>query len=55
MLEAAAWPGFEADVGIAGGRKQGVLFRKGEPVRKIPETDLARVLIEEVMKISKKE
>lgn len=45
----------EADVGIAGGRKQGVLFRKGEPVRKIPETDLARVLIEEVMKISKKE
>jgi (E)-4-hydroxy-3-methylbut-2-enyl-diphosphate synthase len=42
----------EADVGVAGGRKQGVLFRKGALVRKIPESDLARVLIEEVMKIA---
>jgi (E)-4-hydroxy-3-methylbut-2-enyl-diphosphate synthase len=42
----------EADVGVAGGRKQGVLFRKGELVRKIPESDLARELIEEVMKLA---
>jgi len=42
----------EADVGIAGGRHQGVLFRKGELVRKVPEKDMARVLIEEVKKIS---
>jgi (E)-4-hydroxy-3-methylbut-2-enyl-diphosphate synthase len=42
----------EADVGIAGGRRQGVLFRKGRLVRKIPEQDMARVLIEEVMKIA---
>jgi (E)-4-hydroxy-3-methylbut-2-enyl-diphosphate synthase len=42
----------EADVGVAGGRRQGVLFRKGEMVRKVPEADLARVLIEEVMKIA---
>jgi len=42
----------EADVGVAGGRKQGVLFRKGELVRKIPESDLARVLIEEVRKLA---
>jgi (E)-4-hydroxy-3-methylbut-2-enyl-diphosphate synthase len=42
----------EADVGIAGGRGQGLLFRRGEPVRKIHEQDLARVLIEEVMKIA---
>jgi (E)-4-hydroxy-3-methylbut-2-enyl-diphosphate synthase len=42
----------EAHVGIAGGRRQGVLFRKGEMVRKVPEGDLARVLIEEVMKIT---
>jgi (E)-4-hydroxy-3-methylbut-2-enyl-diphosphate synthase len=41
----------EADVGIAGGRRQGVLFRKGRLIRKVPEKDLARVLIEEVMKI----
>jgi (E)-4-hydroxy-3-methylbut-2-enyl-diphosphate synthase len=42
----------EADVGIAGGRHQGVLFRKGRLVRKIPEHDMAKVLIEEVMKIT---
>ena len=42
----------EADVGIAGGRHQGVLFRKGRLVRKIPEQDMAKVLIEEVMKMA---
>jgi (E)-4-hydroxy-3-methylbut-2-enyl-diphosphate synthase len=42
----------EADVGIAGGRGQGLLFRKGKPVRKVPEQDLARALIEEAMKIA---
>jgi (E)-4-hydroxy-3-methylbut-2-enyl-diphosphate synthase len=42
----------EADVGIAGGRGQGVLFRKGRLIRKVPEKDLARVLIEEVMRIA---
>jgi (E)-4-hydroxy-3-methylbut-2-enyl-diphosphate synthase len=39
-------------VGIAGGRHQGVLFRKGRLVRKIPEQDMAKVLIEEVMKLA---
>jgi (E)-4-hydroxy-3-methylbut-2-enyl-diphosphate synthase len=38
----------EADIGIAGGRGQGLLFRKGKRVKKIPEQDLARVLIQEV-------
>jgi len=42
----------EADVGIAGGRHQGVLFRKGRLLRKVPERDMARVLIEEVRKIA---
>ncbi|MBN2033240.1 MAG: flavodoxin-dependent (E)-4-hydroxy-3-methylbut-2-enyl-diphosphate synthase [Deltaproteobacteria bacterium] len=42
----------EADVGIAGGRGQGLLFRKGKPIRKIPEQDLASVLIEEVRKLA---
>jgi (E)-4-hydroxy-3-methylbut-2-enyl-diphosphate synthase len=38
----------EADVGIAGGRGQGILFRKGQLVKKVPEGALAEVLIEEV-------
>jgi (E)-4-hydroxy-3-methylbut-2-enyl-diphosphate synthase len=38
----------EADIGIAGGRGQGVLFRKGEVVKKLPEDKLAEVLIKEV-------
>ncbi|VBB46952.1 4-hydroxy-3-methylbut-2-en-1-yl diphosphate synthase [uncultured Desulfatiglans sp.] len=42
----------EADVGIAGGRGQGILFRKGEVVRKVPEADLARVLLDEVQKLT---
>ena len=41
----------EADVGVAGGRGQGVLFKKGELVRKVPESELADVLIKEVMKL----
>lgn len=38
----------EADVGIAGGRGQGILFKKGRLVRKIPEPELAEALIREV-------
>jgi len=41
----------EADVGIAGGRGQGVLFKKGEVVDKFPEEELAWVLIREVKKL----
>ena len=41
----------EADVGVAGGRGQGILFKKGEVVKKIPENRLAEVLIEEVKRI----
>jgi len=38
----------EADVGIAGGQGQGTLFKKGKVIKKVPERDLARVLIQEV-------
>ncbi|MGO9579320.1 MAG: flavodoxin-dependent (E)-4-hydroxy-3-methylbut-2-enyl-diphosphate synthase [Desulfobaccales bacterium] len=38
----------EADVGIAGGAGVGLLFKKGEVVRKVPEADLLRVLLAEV-------
>ncbi len=42
----------EADVGIAGGRGQGILFKKGQVVRKIPENQLAEVLIKEVRQLT---
>jgi (E)-4-hydroxy-3-methylbut-2-enyl-diphosphate synthase len=38
----------EADVGIAGGRGQGILFKKGEIVQKIPEEKLMARLLEEI-------
>lgn len=38
----------EADVGIAGGRGQGILFKKGEVVEKLPERDLVPRLLEEI-------
>jgi (E)-4-hydroxy-3-methylbut-2-enyl-diphosphate synthase len=42
----------EADVGVAGGRGQGILFRKGRLVRKVPESELAEVLIREVLEMT---
>ncbi|MEI6213283.1 MAG: flavodoxin-dependent (E)-4-hydroxy-3-methylbut-2-enyl-diphosphate synthase [Desulfuromonadales bacterium] len=38
----------EADVGIAGGKGEGLVFRHGEIVRKVPEDKLADALIEEI-------
>jgi len=38
----------EADIGIAGGRGQGILFRKGRLIKKVPEREMAEVLIREV-------
>jgi (E)-4-hydroxy-3-methylbut-2-enyl-diphosphate synthase len=38
----------EADVGIAGGRGQGILFKKGEIVEKIPEEKLMPRLLKEI-------
>lgn len=37
----------EADLGIAGGQGQGLLFRNGETVRKVKQEDLADALVEE--------
>ncbi len=45
----------EADVGIAGGKGEGLLFRKGEVVRKVPEDQLADALMAEVEKLVKEE
>lgn len=38
----------EADIGIAGGVGEGLLFRRGEVIRKIPESRLIDELIEEI-------
>jgi len=38
----------EADVGIAAGKGHGVLFRRGEAVRKVPEAELLDALLEEI-------
>ncbi|QWV98763.1 flavodoxin-dependent (E)-4-hydroxy-3-methylbut-2-enyl-diphosphate synthase [Geomonas nitrogeniifigens] len=40
----------EADFGIAGGRGEGLLFKHGEILRKVPQDQLADALIEEVLK-----
>jgi len=38
----------EADVGIAAEKGRGVLFRRGKPVRKVPEAELLDVLVGEI-------
>lgn len=38
----------EADVGIAGGRGFGLLFRKGQIVKKVPEAEMLEVLLNEI-------
>ena len=41
----------EADVGIAGGIAEGLIFRKGEILRKVPEEKLIDELFVEIEKI----
>lgn len=41
----------EADIGIAGGMGQGILFRKGEILRKVPEEELVAALFVELDKL----
>ena len=43
----------EADIGIAGGKGHGILFKKGKVVRKVPEDRLVETLLEEVEKCEK--
>ncbi|WP_206831374.1 flavodoxin-dependent (E)-4-hydroxy-3-methylbut-2-enyl-diphosphate synthase [Alicyclobacillus fructus] len=44
----------EADIGIAGARGEGLLFRKGQVVRKIPEADLLTELKKEIDTMAKR-
>ncbi len=41
----------EADIGIAGGKHEGLIFRKGKILRKVPEDQLKDALLEEAMKL----
>lgn len=41
----------EADIGLAGGRGEGLLFRKGEILRKVPEEKLVDELMKEIEKL----
>lgn len=38
----------EADVGVASGKGVGLIFRRGEPVRKVAEADIVDALMEEI-------
>lgn len=42
----------EADLGIAGGDGEGLLFRKGEILRKVPQEQLVDALMEEIAKFN---
>ena len=41
----------DADVGIAAGAGRGIIFRKGEKVRVVPESEFVSALLEEIEKI----
>lgn len=41
----------EADIGVAGGDKCGLIFRKGEILRKVPENEILPALLEEIGRI----
>ena len=40
-----------ADIGIAGGKNEALLFKKGQIIRKIKEEDIISVLKEEILKM----
>ena len=44
-----------ADVGIAGGNGEGLVFRKGEIIRKVKETELVEELFKEIDKITQED
>ena len=41
----------EADIGIAGGDGQGLIFKKGEIIKKVPEEQLLGELLTELEKL----
>lgn len=43
----------EADIGVAGGKGVGLLFKKGEVIRKVPEADMVEELVREIESLLK--
>ena len=43
----------EADIGIAGGIKEGLLFKKGEIIKKVKQEDIVEVLKQEILEMVK--
>lgn len=41
----------EADIGIAGGKGQGLIFKKGEIIKKVKESELVEELMKEIKKL----
>ncbi len=41
----------EADIGIAGGKEEGLIFKKGEIISKVPEDKLLTALMDEIKKM----
>ncbi len=41
----------EADIGVAGGKDEGIIFKKGTILKKVPYDDIIRVLREEIDKL----
>ena len=43
----------EADIGIAGGINEGLLFKKGEIIRKVPQNEIVETLKKEIISMTK--
>ncbi len=41
----------EADIGIAGGKGEGLVYKKGKPIGKVPEKDMLAFLMAEIEKM----
>ena len=41
----------EADIGIAGGKGQGLIFKKGKIIKKVKESELVEELMKEIEKL----
>lgn len=44
----------EADIGIAGGKKEGILFKKGQIIKKIPQEEIVSILKKEIIELMKR-
>ena len=45
----------EADLGIAGGKEMGLLFRKGEIIKRVPQAQLADALVSEAISMAEEQ